>query len=339
MPSEQAAPKQRRKALERILAMGISGSGKTYNWLKLARRLKQTGAKFRVIDTDNAINYMLDTQFQDLIPENGGNVYVWEAFDWPEYKRGIKWIKQDGLTKEELSSIDKYLKLAYTTPIAPKDWVSLDMADNAWNRVQNHFIESVFGEDMGEYFLQIRKEVEKKGGMGKDGKTMASVAKEAMDGWKDWPVVNKLYDSFMLPIIYRVKCNVYMTTSVSEIDKKEKDAELLRLFGDLGLRPAGQKKIGHQAHTIFLMVPGKSNWYIQTVKDRAGRSYYPSKPRTKLTDFYNQYLVMKAGWDYLPRDPAEDDQQEAEDLNTSSDDNQYDNNSDNSWPEKKEKDE
>ena len=47
--------------LERILAMGITGSGKSYQWLKLARALKPVGAKFRCIDTDNDIDYMLRT--------------------------------------------------------------------------------------------------------------------------------------------------------------------------------------------------------------------------------------------------------------------------------------
>ncbi len=44
--------------LERVLSMGITGSGKSYQWLKLAEALLPTGAKFRVIDTDNDIVYM-----------------------------------------------------------------------------------------------------------------------------------------------------------------------------------------------------------------------------------------------------------------------------------------
>ena len=76
-----------RLPLERILSIGITGSGKSYQWLKIAKRLLPTGAKFRAVDTDNDIDFMLHTQFPELLPENGGNVYACPAYDWPEYER------------------------------------------------------------------------------------------------------------------------------------------------------------------------------------------------------------------------------------------------------------
>jgi len=68
------------------------------------------------------------------------------------------------------------------------------------------------------------------------------------------------------------------------------------LFGDIGVRPAGQKALGHQMHTIFLMIPGKEKWFITTVKDRAGRPYFSKSP---LVSLYHQYLMSKAGWPIL----------------------------------------
>lgn len=281
---------------ERILSMGITGSGKSYTWLTIARELKNSGVKFRCVDTDNDINFMLENQFEDLLPENKGNVYVVPAFDWPEYKRAIKWIKQKDLSKDDLEwfrEYDKHIIDAYNTPIKPNDWVVTDKANNAWSRVQSYFVESVFGEDFGDYFLKIRKELREKDDIGKSGKKMTSVSLEAIDGWKDWPVINKLYEDFMLPLIYRVHCNIYAATDVDKLDNKEKDPQILNMFGKLKIKPAGQKAIGGQFHSIFLLIPDETKWLIKTVKDRSGRAYFDKTP---LFSFYKQYLVAKAGW-------------------------------------------
>ena len=175
-----------RLPLERMLTTGITGSGKSYQWLKLARRLKPIGSKFRVVDTDNDIDYMLRTQFPDLLPENGGNVYVSPAYDWPEYEKSVHWIMQAKLTDVQLASMDKYLQLAYKTPIRPIDWVVVDKSNNAWSSVQNHFVSEVFGEDTGEYFLEVRKRLWAAGDIGKSGKKAVSTVLEGLDGWKDW---------------------------------------------------------------------------------------------------------------------------------------------------------
>ena len=285
-----------RRPLERILSIGITGSGKSYQWLKLAKRLKSIGAKFRVVDTDNDIDFMLRTQFTELLPENGGNVYVFPAFNWPEYEKAVKWIQQRKLTSEQLGSLDKYLQEAYKIPIKRYDWVVADKSNNAWSSVQNHFITEVFGEDTGEYFLEIRKKLWAAGDIGKSGKKAVSTVLEGLDGWKDWSVINKLYDDWINPIVYRVKCHVYATADVDTLGRDEKDPEILSMFGDLRIKPAGQKKIGGQMHTIMLYLPGKDKWSVITVKDRSGREYFNKAP---LTDLYTQYLFAKAGWPYI----------------------------------------
>ena len=279
--------------LERILSIGITGSGKSWQWLKIAKRLKPLGIKFRVVDTDNDIDFMLRTQFPDLLPENGGNVFACPAYDWPEYEKAVNWIQQKKLTPEQLASMDKYLQLAYKTPIRPIDWIIVDKSNNAWSTVQNYFVGEVFGEDTGEYFLQIRKKLWAAGDIGKSGKKAISTVLEGLDGWKDWSVINKLYDDWINPIVYRVKCHVYATADVDSLGKDEKDPEILSMFGDLRIKPAGQKKIGGQMHTILLLLPGVDKWFVKKVKDRSGRAYFNKAP---LTDLYTQYLFAKAGW-------------------------------------------
>lgn len=281
--------------LERILTMGITGSGKSYQWLQLARSLKSTGAIFRCIDTDNDIDFMLRTQFEDLLPENGGNVYAFPAFDWPEYKQAVYWI-QNKLSEDQIKEIaarDKYLIEAYRKPIQSSDWVVVDKINNAWSRVQRYFVSNVFDEDMGEYFLEVRKKIYAAGGTGKGGKKVVSTALEALDGWCDWVVINRLYEDWLLPIVYRVHCHVYAATDVDEVDRGEKDPEIISLFGDYKIKPAGQKKLGGQFHTILLLIPGKTQWKVSTIKDRSNRPYFDKTP---LHNLYYQYFVAKAGW-------------------------------------------
>lgn len=282
-----------RRPLERMLSMGITGSGKSYQWLKMAKRLKLIGAKFRVVDTDNDIDYMLRTEFPELLPENGGNVYVCPAYDWPEYQKAVRWIQQQKLTPEQLGSMDSYLQFAYRVPVKPIDWVVVDKSNNAWKTVQDYFVGEVFGEDTGEYFLEIRKKLWAAGDIGKSGKKATSTILEGLDGWKDWSVINKLYGDWINPIVYRVKCHVYATADVDSLDKNEKDPEIISLYGDLRIKATGQKAIGGQMHTLLLFIPGKDRWLVTTVKDRANRVYFDKTP---LRDLYTQYLFAKAGW-------------------------------------------
>lgn len=279
--------------LERILSMGITGSGKSYQWLKLAEVLLPTGAIFRCLDTDNDITYMLETQFPHLLPRNGGNVLAHLAVDWQEYKTGVFWLQRKTLTDQLRAMVTPEIVKDWSVPVKLADWIVVDKINAAWDTVQRYFTDNVFGEEMGDYFLEMRKLIQQRGGKDRFGKTATSVAPEAFDGWKDWPVMNKLYFDWIRPIVFRIPCHVYAATDVEKMDRGEKDVELLTLFGDFGLRPSGQKKLGGQMHSIFLYKPGKNNWKIYTVKDRAGRAYFDNVP---LTSLYYQYLVAKAGW-------------------------------------------
>jgi len=279
--------------LERIGVTGVTGSGKSYQWLKMAELLLPTGSIFRCLDTDNSIDYMLQTQFPHLLPENKGNVYVLSVFDWPNYKLGVEWLRRKPTAKPKLEELRPDLLADFAKPLKPNDWTVVDMADNAWDTVQRYFVSEVFGEDMGDYFLQIRKELYAGTRKAKSG---GSPVAEGLDGWKDWSVINKLYSDWILPIIYEIHTHVYTTTRVESLDRGEKDVELKLLYGDMGIRLAGQKKLGHQMHSLFLFIPAKDSWLVSTIKDRGGRPYFDKAP---LASFYHQYLMAKAKWPML----------------------------------------
>jgi len=254
---------------ERILVMGVPGSGKSYQWLLMARALREQ-CKFHCLDTDDAINFMLDSQFPDLKPSAGGNVHVYPAYDWKEYMTNSK----------EIMKI-----------VSEKDWIVLDMADNAWNAVQRHFVTEVFKEDIGQYFLEVRRALHQRGDIDSKGRMITSLMNEALKGWVDWTVINKLYEDWILPLVYATKANLYATTKVSEVSRED-EALTRQVFGAYGVKPAGQKHLGHQVHTIFLFIPPISRedkvWRITTIKDRAGRQYFDNDP---LINLYKQYFV------------------------------------------------
>lgn len=278
--------------LERILTIGITGSGKSYQWLKMAEELMKKGVIFRVVDTDNDIDFMLRTQFAHLLPENGGNVYALPVYEWPEYALAAKWAVQKPLPENH--GLNQYLMAAYKKPMQRKDWIVADKMNNTWSTAQRYFVEEVFGDDLGDYFLGIRKEIRERGELTRKGKKATSTITEGLDGWKDWSVINRIYDDFVLPIVHRAKCNVYMASDVEKIQDTDKDPEVLNIFGPAKIKASGQKKLGGQNHSIFVFIPGQDKWEITTIKDRANRTYFNKTP---LTSFFRQYMVMKAGWE------------------------------------------
>lgn len=256
---------------ERILSAGPPGSGKSYQWLKLAKWLKKTGANFRVLDTDDAIARMIEEEFPELHPEEGGNVYIYPIYDWPEYME-----KQRTVLKESEEG----------------DWVIIDMADNAWKTVQSYFVEQVFNVDIADYFLEARKALAAKGDKTSKGREAKNL--QVLRGWLDWPVINKIYDSFMLPLVYRNRAHLYMTAKVNTISSDD-DSTVRDIYGPFGVRPAGQKDLAHQVHTEFLFQLGDEieSWEISTIKDR-GRKYFDHTPLLSLS---HQYFMKVVGWE------------------------------------------
>lgn len=135
---------------ERILVYGQPGTGKSYQFLKIAQFVAPS--RCYVLDTDDAYPRMLETDFRDL-----ENVEVYPVFEWDDWKATIT----DVLARAK-----------------PGDWICIDRADVLWEAAQDYFIQQVFGEDTGDFFLRARKELEQTKGKGLT----------PLDGWKDWCV-------------------------------------------------------------------------------------------------------------------------------------------------------
>lgn len=236
---------------ERILAVGAPGAGKSFQLLRIAQWLKGPGKQVFVIDTDDAWPRMLSGK--DL-----SNVRVLPAQDWPDY----------------MKARDTVLEEAHEG-----DWVGLDMADSPWSTVQRYFITEVFKDEMGEYFLEARKH------MKKDTKSLFGGRDSALKGWTDWVTINRLYEDFMLPLVYRSSAHLYATSKPQAVSEDD-DMVTKDLFGSLGVKPAGQKALGHQFHSVFLFIHGKDGWSITTIKDREREAM----DHMKLVSLPHQYL-------------------------------------------------
>jgi hypothetical protein len=241
---------------ERILVLGGPGSGKTFGWLKLAARYRQSG--FYVIDSEVGGERSLQ-EFPDL-----DNVHIYPVADWSEYRAAQKEV---------------------VAKAGEGDWIVLDMADKAWSAVQRYYISEVFGGEMGEYFLAARVKLKK------DAKSLFAGRDAALKGWTDWPVVNRLYEDFIFPLVYRSKAHLYMATSGQPVSEED-GREVRELYGPYGLRPAGQKQLAYQPDTVLLLAHAKDGYYMTTIKDRGGRQYFD---RQKLLNFPVQYGKV-AGW-------------------------------------------
>lgn len=245
---------------ERILVYGNPGSGKSHQFLRIADFVKP--AACYVLDSDDAYPRLLETEFKHL-----DNVIVYPVGnDWEEWAKAIRDVI--GRAREG-------------------DWVSVDRADVAWEAVQEYYVQKVFGEEMGDYFLQARIEFEQLR-KGTNKKNMV-----VLEGDKDWQVINKVYKQDWLKLVSPAfPAHLYVVTSASKIEKRDEEI-IQETYGWLGAKPSGQKHLPYQMHTVFLFnCRGQREWEITTVKDR-GRKYFD---RQKLISLPHQYLLAAAGW-------------------------------------------
>lgn len=265
---------------ERVLGFGVQGVGKSNAILTLARRCPND--TFWVLDNDyNSYMRLLETDFLEILnrpptvsdvpthPEVQahvlGNVVVYDldVDSWAPYSpiigQVVRTQKRD-------------------------DWLVLDSMTPTWDACQGWFTELVFDKGIDEYFMEVRiaKEKSKK----KDDALLG-----AFDGWVDWQVINKQYAAFY-SVILKSPGHIYMTAETDKLAKEE-GKEIKGVFGPHGVKPKGQKRLGHIPMTVLLMTKDRAgSWYMTTIKDR-GRGELVNQP---VADFATDYFMKVAGW-------------------------------------------
>lgn len=276
---------------ERILTAGTPGTGKTFAWACLARAMPQH--KFYIIDPDDGVRrvlYEVDAETGERVFPDLSNIVYYFTPKW--YAKGAE--KVGEFTKLNDPGLESYLSgvadawKLIKPKIKPDDWVVVEHLGNLWARVQDAFADEVFEKDIGQYFLEKRKALRE-----------GAKRLDALEGWTDWSVINKLHnDDFLIPICFECPAHVYMSTSFATVEPKSRgDAQLKAFYGDTTIRLEGQKHNPFRAQTILMLKASGSRdsrrFYMNTfLKDR-GRTWAEN---AEVTDFYYDYLVMIAGW-------------------------------------------
>ena len=252
-------------SIERILAIGPPAGGKTEQAIRLAAWLQPTGAQVYVLDTDDSWPRML-TGRTNLLAKNGGNVHISFAYGWEEY---IQWIE------ETLPKI-----------VPQKDWLIVDRVDKAWPQVRAWFSQEVYKQELSERLLAIRKAM-------RDPKTGVVKSAMVLGGFDkaDWQGINASYLGWFFGVLYKSRAHIYLTAAVNSVRSND-DAEIVEIFAPLGMKPAGQKSLPYEVHTVLVLYNKKGQYLVSTAKDRK-RVYLSSAPMVSLP---LQYLVGIAGW-------------------------------------------
>lgn len=238
------------KSRERILAYGGFAAGKTYNWFSIA---KAVNANFFVIDTDQTVIPYLESEEFAEVEER---IDFREPLEWPEYIEALKDFRKKA---------------------TPNDWLVVDMASEPWNEVQNYYAEQVYGKDLGDYWLEYRKQIEANDGRG---------SKSAFDGTTDWQAIKKMYRQYMAYVI-RFPGHVYLATGEKKINDHLDGPDVTKLASN-GWKPEGEKTLGHAVRTVLRL----NNQRATTVKDRQREVL----SGVKIGDFSKDYLLKVAGW-------------------------------------------
>lgn len=244
---------------ERLCIFGGGGVGKTNAVLSIARRLN-TG-KMWVLDNDYSWAYAraLETDFADVDTAR---------FDINEI--GPDW---DALT----GGLDRILELGDHD----NDWLVVDSVSPTWDAVQSWYAQNVMGKELPEYLADLRRESE----------TMKDFNKVlAADG--RWQFINKEYFAKFYGALRNWRGHFILTAEAATLSREAGDEER-ELYGHLGVKPKGQGRMHHVAHTtLFMAKKAQGQYTLTTVKDRNRTEV----ERLPIGDFAMDYLKSVAGW-------------------------------------------
>lgn len=241
---------------ERILLMGAAGSGKSQAVLSIARN---TDAKVHVLDTE------LD---------------VYERL--AHGAEGLEGIVPTGVMPDDWRAMLAWAEET-STKVSRDDWVVVDSITPAWSAAQVWFSEEIIGEHLADMMVKARKQITE------DDKNV-----NPFEGWTDWSVINAQYAKFMNRLL-RANAKGAHLLFTAEIDVLQKDNETKEtraLFGKLGVKPRGNKRLPHVPHDIIMMRQMRTGWEMETAKVQGERA----EVNGAVSDFAKQYLLGVGGW-------------------------------------------
>lgn len=260
------------RSRERVIIYGHEGTGKSTDILHVAQACPNS--TFYIVDNDNAYDRLIET-YECELPNvvtagvefaQDQNVHTWDGF---------------------LASVNEAL-----STMGRDDWLVVDMLSKAWDKVQEWFIQSIFQEDIDDYFLKIRMEKQRLKATPKDQGGKDSKSLGAFEGWMDWPVINQTYHKRVSTPLLTCHGHLFCVAEAQKISDDD-DKGIKDLYGPVGARPKGQKRSGHIMQTVIMQTRDRGgNFKMTTVKDR-GRELWNGEP---FSNFAMEYLRDTAGW-------------------------------------------
>jgi hypothetical protein len=205
--------------------------------------------------------YALDTELNvDRMLEGRTlpNVTHEMVFDWPEYRVQTH---------------------AYVEKAKPGDWLIVDSIGAAWSSVSRHYTETAKGKSLEDFLMEKRiAKGDKKGG--------------DFDSGTDWPTINAQYKAWEMDLLKANRnLHIFMTAPAKAVGPMD-GAEVVALAGRHGMKPEGQKGLGHFAHTVLWLKEARQGWEMTTLKDRQRKVLAGEA----VSNFAVSYLMLVAGW-------------------------------------------
>jgi hypothetical protein len=247
----------------------------------MARACLFPGQTLHVVDFDNAASAWLETEFADL-----GLASEWINGEWLD-----EYTVEDGKVALYHCATWSDYKYALGEVLARSDGDDIFLIDSGtqlWAKCTRWGVERVMGESMDEYLLDWFLKQKEAGKGGKEGQ-QALVS----DGL--YTPINAEWESYVTGLFTRPPCHLIVTAEAKELRSDGKEGRDLRgLYGDVGLKPDGQRSMGHKLRTVQLCQKGAmGQWWVTTVKDW-GRDEWEREEVGD--DWPGRYLKDVAGW-------------------------------------------
>lgn len=243
---------------ERILVYGMGGAGKTTTVGSIASHVPD--AKFHVLDTD--ISFAYQRMIHGEFPWTKDQFSIHEVNEWDDFTTAMADVIEHG--------------------DHDKDWLVVDNITWTWNEVQSWYSDQVHGVDIGQHFVELRKQAN-------DAKEFAGLV--AAEG--NWQIINKVYRREVYNRLHRWHGNLIITAEAKATDNRDQDNPDTGIYAPYGLKPSGQNQLHYITHTTLLLAKtGRGKREVTTIKDRTRREV----ERVEYTDFALDYLRDIGGW-------------------------------------------
>jgi hypothetical protein len=252
---------------ERYLITGHFGSGKSECAARWAKRYRDEGIP--------GTFYWINTDIYGTVQRVNER--------WSDWQDNIVWTD----VKDWLSLGDASTE--YQERATSDDVIVLDSAEKAWTWVRDYW----------DYLKAV-----KAGVLPRRDDPFGFVPQNEDKG--KWDPINAAYQRWFVPLLDDQNPGHLIVTSPSQPLKYETerngkitpgdDKRVIAEFGRFGIRPAGQKFLGFNLHSVFLAAHAKDGYTLTTMKDRGGRPYLQDAPVDDLMDFTRVVLEDTAGW-------------------------------------------